>query len=243
MNVSNFRLEVKLATPVILQGYLTLESLLAAAVYQETGEMQDAALSKVPIESSPTPAGQLWHASSFFYGSPPRFTPHTIIRRRRRDEIGAAFYDPNPRMRKDPYGITQGAGDYKALLNEYRSTIVESLVWYATGDAQKCIDLALALGAIGKRRGEGFGEIAGVSVQATQANPLVADNGTVMRPIPESMLAFLPGATSLQRFENVVDRHPGWLHNPVKCAVPPNRIDDHHGAHTIVGEYGEEFYA
>lgn len=243
MDFSIFRLEVKLATPVILQGYLTLESLLAAAVYEETGLMRDEALAQVPIKFQETTEGKLWHASAFFYGSAPRFIPHTIIRRRRRDEIGPDFYDGNTRMRKDPYGITQDTGDYKALLNEYKSTDAQSLVWYATGDAERCAGLVASLGGLGKRRGEGFGQIADVSVRATNAGSLVCKKGLVMRPISLPMLTHVAGAVTDQRFENVVDRHPAWLHEEVKSAVPAQRIDVFHEAMTVHGENEEEFYA
>lgn len=207
----------------IIQGPLTLESLLAAAVNEATGRIRDEALANVPIDTIDAGGTRLWMASGVFFAGAVRRTSEIIIRRRHFTEIGPDFYEPNARARKrDPYEIDQTNGNYKALMNTYPAIQANRLVWFARGDAQACAELVSSLMWIGKRRGQGFGEIDKVQVQEVNENPLVDAHGMVRRPIPADLLAQVPGAApaQAQRLARVPCQHPTWAHPPVLCAVP-----------------------
>lgn len=241
---SNFRIEAALKTPAILRGYITLESLLAAAVNERTGLMRDEALAQVPITSALTPEGVLWSASAFFFGSIPKVISHTVVRRRRRDEIGPDFFDGNPRSKKNPFFVEQSRDDFCALLNIYRAFQVESLVWYAHGDAGECARLLSSLISIGKRRGEGFGQLGNVSVTAVSHGPLTFEDGTVTRPIPLKMMPYLEtNVATTQRIETTSSVHPVWLNNACECAVPGGRIAANLPCDQVENESGELFFA
>lgn len=223
MGFSLFRLEAELKSAAIIQGALTLESLLAAAVNEATGRIRDEALSEVPIDTIDAAGSRLWMASGVFFGGSVRRASATIVRKRRFTEIGPDFYEPNARARKlDPYRIDQSEGDYKALMNAYPTVKADRLVWFARGDAQACAQLLRSLMWIGKRRGQGFGEIGPVEVHEVDESPLVDAHGMVRRPVPVDQLDHVPGAAPLQaqRLARVPFEHPTWAHPPVLCAVP-----------------------
>lgn len=210
-------------TDAIIQGALTLESLLAAAVFEQTGKMREDALNLVPIERT-TDHG-FWLASSVFYGGKVTRDTTSIIRRRRRDETGPDFYAANTTVRKksDPYAIEQSREDFKALMHEYPTVHAEKLAWFAQGDAEQCRLMLESLTFIGKRRGQGFGEISSVAVTTVDEHPLLDACGMVRRPIPVTQLHCISGAAAQdkQRLAYVATAHPFWLADATLCAIPP----------------------
>ena len=62
-----FKVVAHMKTPAIIQGNLTLESLLAACVFEETGKMADEALALVPIAYLDTPEGRIYEATSVMF--------------------------------------------------------------------------------------------------------------------------------------------------------------------------------
>ena len=216
-----------LKTPAIIQGHLTLESLLAAAVYERTGLMREGALEKVPVSFIQHGEDKVWLASSAFLEGCVRRDRTTIIRRRTRNEMGPGFYEPNLRARKvDPFFVDQSQGDFKALLNTYPTYEAERLVWYFVGEAEQCADMVGSLMFIGKRRGQGFGEIGDVQIREVDENPIVDAMGMVRRPIPVHLLDLIEGAAPLntQTVLFTVAQHPAYGHQPVQCAVPPSNV-------------------
>ncbi len=222
-----FRLVAHLKTPAIIQGDLTLESLLAAAVHQESGKLRQEALDQVPIETIATPHGVIWMASAVMFDGRFKLSTHTVVRGRHFSEMGPDFYDPNPRARIDGWAIEQDKGPYKRLMNNYPIIEASRLVWYAKGNMRQCKRLFETQGWIGKRRGSGMGEVAEITVQPWSGNPVVDTNGMVRRPVSIPKLAYLPAALTQDRQRRIstVDSHPAWLHEPELCAVPPSRME------------------
>ena len=120
---SGFALIATMKSAAIIQGWLPLESLLAAAVFERTGKMREDALALVPLDSrmltgDVTPDARLWLASGANLLGHVTTAEETIIRRRRREETGPEFYTANPRARTtDPFAIEQRSYDFKALLS------------------------------------------------------------------------------------------------------------------------------
>lgn len=223
-NFTSFRLEIGLKSPAIIQGPLTLESLLAASIYESTGLMREDALSCVPIESVNINNKIIWQASAVIFNGYVRNGRTTIIRRIRQTEIGPEFFEPNARARKtDPWALNQASGDYKALMNTYPTIQADSLVWYAIGEAEVCAQMVRDLMFIGKRRNQGFGEIEYVEVSKTTENPILDCSGMVRRPLNVNLLPYLKDAQPQEKqlLAYVPDKHPTWANSPILCAVPP----------------------
>lgn len=223
-NHSTLRVIAHMKSPAILQGHLTLESLLAACVFQETGKMRGEALDLVPIERVETPAGRLWLASAAMVDGRMKVTEHTVVRGRHFSEMGPRYYDPNPRARIDQYACEQDKGDFKRLMNAYPLIEASRLVWYAKGDPAEILRLLHTQPWIGKRRGSGWGEVADYQCLAWEGNPLVDSNGMVRRPLSLEKLKHVPGAlpSDRQRVIFTTDEHPSWAAKHCLCAVPPS---------------------
>lgn len=222
-----FRIVAHMKTPAIIQGDLTLESLLAACVYEQTGLMREDALAEVPLAKLETPEGAIWQASAVMFSGRVKLSEHIVVRGRHFSETGDEFYAANARARKDPWAVSQNSGDYKRLMNAYPVHEVERLVWYATGDMLACQTLLSTLKWVGKRHASGFGEIAQIDATPWSGNPLLDDNGMVRRPIAIRKLPHLEGAvpSEQQRVINCVDNHPSWAHPAELCAAPVSRLE------------------
>lgn len=217
-----FRIVAHLKTPIILRGTLPLESLLAAAVFEESGLMGEEALAHVPIGKLETPEGAVWLASDVMFSGRFRAGQHMVVRGRHFTECGPDFYAPNPRSRIDGYAVNQGANDFKRLLVTYPEYNVSKLVWYAYGDMKQCLELLSQHQWIGKRRGSGFGEVAQVDAKAWDGNPILKSDGMPLRTIAVKKLPFINGVAAQGDLKVVsrVDGHPSWAHEPELCAVP-----------------------
>lgn len=240
---TTFRLEVTLKSSAIIQGPLTLESLCAASVFESTGLMREEALALVPIASEMVNGFRVWQASSVCFEGHIRRGIEVIPRRLRRSEIGPEFFDGNSRVRKgDPWGVEQGKGNYKALLNSYPTIQAERLVWVASGDAHACAEMIRDLMFIGKRRGQGFGQISSVSLMPSLEHPVIDINGFVRRPIPVEMLSYLTAAKpeSEQKIAFVPVSHPTWASPAIRCAVA-NEMQAH-AKNGLVESEVEEFF-
>ena len=205
-----------------------MESLLAACVYDETGEMRDEALSKVPLKKMETPDGPIWLATSAMLGGIEKLQKENILRGRSRFEMGPDFYEPNTRARIDRWACEQDTGDFKCLVETYTTTTVPSLVWYAYGDMAEACRLLSSQRWLGKRRGSGFGEIAQVSASALTCNPLIDAKGMVRRPVAVGQLKYITGAAPVeqQKVYKAAAQHPAWLHAPEMCAMPPSKSEE-----------------
>ena len=224
---STFRVVAHMKGAAIIQGSLTLESLLAACANEQTGKIRDDALADVPIGYTDTPEGRVWQATSAMVDGKYKTTEHTVVRGRHFTEVGPEFYDPNPRARKDGWACEDTKGPYMRLLKNYPLIEASRLVWYARGDAARCLELLETQSWLGKRRGSGMGEVAGYTVEAWSGNPVVDTHGMVRRPVALRKLPHVPGAldAKFQRKIHTVDNHPSWAHDAELCAVPPNVVE------------------
>lgn len=222
-----FRLVAHIKSPAIIHGELTLESLLAACVHDESGEIRDEALAKVPIDQLSTPDGPIWLASSVMFSGVAKTQKESVIRGRHFSEMGPDFYEPNPRSRIDGWAVDQQRGDNMRIVNTYTSVQVQSLVWYAQGDMEEACRLLSTQICIGKRRGSGFGEVAQVTASRMTCNPLVDNEGKVRRPVALRKLQHLQRAAPIeqQRVINAAENHPAWLQERELCAMPPTQME------------------
>jgi CRISPR type IV-associated protein Csf3 len=235
-----FKVVIHMKTPAIIQGDLTLESLLAACVHDESGKMRDEALEDVPIASYAADEDRIWMASSVMFGGRVKIDDHIVVRGRHFSETGPDFYEAIPGARKDAWAIpgSQTNGQYIRLMNQYPVVEVSELIWLAKGDMARCKELLSTQGWIGKRRGSGFGEVSQITVSSWEGDVLVDKQGKVRRPVAIRKLHHIPGALGKdqQRVISAVDKHPMWLHEPELCAVPPSRLFIRETPKSEVGE-------
>jgi hypothetical protein len=211
--MDRFLLTLKMASPVVTGGgYMTLDALLAAILYDEHGDLERAH-SEIPLQCT----DGLWHASAAIYEKQDAGRIAFVANLR-------AMHDLDPDLlAKNPKGaIHRRIGlsrrqDYGAVMRSYRQISVDSISWYGEGDIKRIEELISGIHFIGKRRGSGFGEIAGFSMESADLDGLQGPFDEPLRPIPEGLFK---GDTSSLRADAAWK--PAYWHpeNRAVCYVP-----------------------
>jgi hypothetical protein len=203
----------QLKVPIILgSGFLTFDALIAALIFERTGDVE-AAHKSVPLVCT----DGLFHASAAllepFTSSEVAFVanlrathaldPDLILRNKRGD------------IHKQ-IGLTRRR-DFGAVMNSYTSFDAPEITWYAEGDGEAVERLLSGVMFIGKRRGSGFGEVSGWSVEAGDFDGVVGPLGDPLRPVPIEMFKGNPQALKLDAAWRPAYWHPD---NRAICYAP-----------------------
>ena len=172
-----------LATPVVFGGgYLTLDALLAALIFERTGDI-DRAHGTVPLANT----------NGLFRGSaailePIETRPVSFVANLR----AAHALDPDLLLKNNRGAIhrkieMKRRQNFGAVMNSYTAFDAPEIVWYAEGDGDAVDRLLTGVRFIGKRRGSGFGEVRRWSFDAGDLDGVVGPFGEPLRPVPVEM--------------------------------------------------------
>lgn len=196
----------RLKTPVIRNGYMTLDALLMAEL--QTGDVshllkQVDGLYYASAAILDNEAGGI--TASFVASMRPQHTPQWIDMIKSNTKAGdVAIGDSRARE----------AGN---VINAYAAQVADAVVWYAVGDKSAVLEIVRDIRFIGKRRASGFGEVARWSVEEGELDGLVGYADEPLRPVPVSM--WTHGGNHV-----VMDcawKPPYWrIENRSKCFVP-----------------------
>ena len=181
--MDRFLLTLKMASPVVTGGgYMTLDALLAAILFDEHGDLERAH-SEIPLQCT----DGLWHASAAIYEKQDagRFAFVANLRAMHDLDLNLIARNPQGKPHKS-IGLTRRR-DFGAVMNSYRTFSTESISWYGQGDIKRIEELISGIHFIGKRRGSGFGEIAGFSIEPADLDGLLGPFAEPLRPIPEGL--------------------------------------------------------
>jgi hypothetical protein len=151
----------QLKVPIILgSGYLTLDALIAALIFERTGDVE-AAHKSVPLACT----DGLFHASAAllepFRSSGVAFVAN--LRATHALDPDLLLKNKNGKIHKQ-IGLTRRR-DFGAVMNNYPS--FDALRSLGTPRRREAVERLLSgVTFIGKRRGSGFGEVSGWSVEA-----------------------------------------------------------------------------
>lgn len=174
----------RLAAPIVFAGgYLTLDALLAAVLFERSGDV-DAAHEAVPLARS----GGLFHASAAIL-EPWDSRPVSFVANLRADHS----LDPDL-LKRERGKVHRKIGrkarrDFGAVMNRYAAVAAPEAVWYAEGDAEAAERLLQGVGFIGKRRASGFGEVSRWSFAESDSDGIAGPFGEPLRPVPAEMFA------------------------------------------------------
>ena len=183
----------RLAAPIVFAGgYLTLDALLAAVLFERSGDV-DAAHEAVPLARS----GGLFHASAAIL-EPWDSRPVSFVANLRADHS----LDPDL-LKRERGKVHRKIGrsrrqDFGAVMNRYAAVAAPEAVWYAEGDAEAAKRLLEGVGFIGKRRASGFGEVSRWLFEESDSDGIAGPFGEPLRPVPEEMFS---GDTSALKVE------------------------------------------
>ena len=178
--MQTFRLVADLKTPIIFNGELTLDGLLAAVLFDELQDV-DRAHSEVPVKCI---EGLYWASSAqleVYHTEPVAFTASL----RADHDLNHEDFAKNKagKLIGGAIGRTRQR-DFGNVLNSYRQLHAKSVAWDVTGDRDEIIKLISTVQFIGKRRGSGFGEIAQWRLDTEQSDGLYNEANAPVRPIP-----------------------------------------------------------
>jgi len=211
--MDNFLLTLAMNAPIVTGGgYMTLDALLAAILFDEHGDLERAH-SEIPLQCTEG----LWHASAAIYEKQDsgRFAFVANLRAMHDLELGLIAQNAQGKPHRS-LGLTRRR-DFGAVMNSYRVFSAESISWYGQGDTNRIEGLLSGLHFIGKRRANGFGEVAGYSIEPAELNGLLGPFDEPLRPIPE---ALFKGDTTSLRADAAWK--PAYWHpeNRAVCYVP-----------------------
>ena len=226
-----FRVTAELSTPLILSGdtYLTLDALLSGVLFEETGSVKRA-LTEIPLERT----HGVWHGSSVFLDS-------CAIRTTEPFKSGLSMRDiDSGALERLALGrVSRGArrgeiaqidtvrGAYQSSLECYSAYRTPRVYWYGYGRIDAAEELLSCLPAIGKKRRQGYGQVAHLEIEPIDEDlslsRIVAGERVAMRPIPlEDWQHLYPDApaSSIGCTRPAPPYFEGEAH---LCAIPPAR--------------------
>ena len=202
-----------LTSPVVFGGgYLTLDALLAALIFERTGDV-DVAHGTVPLANT----------NGLFHGSAAIFEPFDSRRVSFVANLRAAHtLDPDLLLKNKGGKVHRKIGpkrreNFGAVMNDYAAFDAPKIVWYAEGDGEAVERLLDGAPFIGKRRGSGFGEVRRWAVEGGDLDGVVGPFGEPLRPVPVEMFAGDRSALKVEAAWRPAYWHP---ENRAVCHAP-----------------------
>jgi len=210
--VERFVARVELRTPVLLGGFLTLDALLAAVLFEQTGDI-DRAHGEIPLANT----GGMWHASAALLEDPVQY----------RATLTASLHaghdlDPDL-LKRGRGGVLPRIGEkrrreYGNVQNPVEGVAAPALWWFGEGDPDAVEALLRGVRHVGKKHTAGYGEVSYLDLEPVEATNGVLDaEGFPLRPVPAEIYTGNPDAV----VADAAWRPAYWrLENRAKCYVP-----------------------
>lgn len=230
--MKTFTLRAHLRSPLIRQGFMTLDALLMANLHR--GDVSDLLRCEdgLYFASAANLVGTTQPLRTAFVASMrAETTPEwlEVIAPNARSEL-VPLYDDGTGKLKKTNSVAIGALKRKTagnVLNAYGAISAAAVEWHAQGDAQAVLDAVSDILFIGKKRTAGFGEISpkGWEIEEGDLNGVRGPyGGSPLRPVPVSRWKEM-FPRDLQLDEHIVQetawKGPYWdLVNRDVCFVP-----------------------
>lgn len=191
MNTS-FRVKLEVLTPFFLAHTLTLDGLLAAAIFNKMGLLGEDAIPYIPLES----VDGIFKGSSAAFEKRYRLISFDRIMSLRGDrDLSVDVFAPNRRGGKYYVFVDKKRGKYKTNLQSYSGIFSSEVVFWGVGDVDQVEYLLkyFVLG-IGKRSNAGAGEIGSIEVDEIEEDySWITKEGKPARPLPIEIWSQLEG--------------------------------------------------
>jgi len=189
-----FTVTAILKSPPAFNNPPTLDALLAAAIYQQTLDVEKAHLD-IPLSN----LDGVWAGSSAIFDCDVIPRKHPVLK-----SIGGLLDNTTNMYKKNGRSkyvkIPKGNGPYQTVMNEITIWETEDdkdcmINFYGHGTLDKVIDLLRSeIMFVGARRGFGYGEVAEWRITETDTDcSLISKDGTPNRPIPVRVWADMGG--------------------------------------------------
>lgn len=178
--MDRFRLTLRLGSPLVTGGgYMTLDALLAAIIFEESGSLE-AAHADIPLRNTTG----LWHGSAALFEAVEVGRQAFVANLRASHDLDPDLVAKNKKGEIHTRLSLMRRREFGAVMNGYPYLVAESVTWYAEGDAAKVEALLSRVQFIGKRRASGFGEVQGLEISPADSDGVVGLLGEPLRPVP-----------------------------------------------------------
>lgn len=193
---------------------MTLDALLAALIFEQSGDLE-IAHSEIPLMNTQG----LWHGSAAIFEKIDFAKKIFVANLRASHDLDLNLIAKNASGKPHAkIGLTRRR-EFGAVLNKYSMATAESITWYAMGDREKIHKLLSEVEFIGKRRASGYGQVTNLQIEDADLDGVVGHFGEPLRPVPLDL--FVGDKASLK-----VDASwkPAYWHpaNRAVCFVPEN---------------------
>jgi len=217
----NFKIEIELAVPMIMGKYsLSLDSLLASALFRKTGDTEEAVL-QIPLKKTKN----IFHGSVLFFSkskNQPLVQTEVPYIGGLRPEVDLHPSKFAPTSRGSKYKrVNLAGGVEKVRLDQYKGYLPKRLTFFGSGDGEKALLLIKQfIPGIGAKTNTGAGEIRSVQmVEVATDMSLMNSDQMPQRPIPWDVWVAINGSKNARK-DFVSFCPPYWKTNQVECAVP-----------------------
>lgn len=176
--MDRIKVTAHLLAPVVTGGgYMTLDGLLAALLFDELQEVE-AAHAAVPVRQT----DGLFHASAAIMEASREHVSFIAALR------PGHSIDPDLIL-KNKHGQVHRKFDTSLtnVMNSYALLSAPTVTWYAEGDADRISRLLVPVSFIGKRRASGFGRVSRWEIEPDDLDGIEGPFGEPLRPVPVAM--------------------------------------------------------
>lgn len=179
--MENIVVRAELVAPVIVQGWLTLDALLASQLFERTGDVAKAH-ADIPLTCS----HGLWSGSAALFENAKPVQVQLVAGLRAQHDIDPALV---ARMRGN---VIQTIGakrrrEFGNILSQYPAREVRAVWWFGQGDSDAVRSLLDDLKFIGKKHAQGYGEVASIDVDVAQCDGVQDRASYPLRPVPVAL--------------------------------------------------------
>lgn len=211
--MEKLKITLSLLSPLVTNGgFMTLDALLAALIFDQCGDLEKAH-ADIPLKNS----NGLWYGSAAIFEKIDTEKKGFVANLHARHDLDLDLVAKNKvgNVHKS-IGLTRRR-DYGAVFNSYRMYTAREITWYATGDKEQIQVLLSELEFIGKRRASGFGQVANLVIEDADIDGVTGFFGEPLRPVPTEMFS---GDKSALRADTAW--RPAYWHplNRAVCFVP-----------------------
>ena len=178
--MERFRVTISLGSPIVSNGgYMTLDALLAALIFDQTGDLEKAHQA-IPLQNT----NGLWHASAAVVEKQDAGRVSFVANLQAKHDLDLKLIARNKQGNSHTaMGLTRRR-DFGAVMNSYRVFTAPAITWYAQGDALAVERLLSEVTFIGKRRASGYGQVTGVQIVGDELDGVIGHFGEPLRPVP-----------------------------------------------------------
>lgn len=180
-----FKLVISLATPFVMsRPRTTLDSLLSAAVFRETGLMGTDTIPHIPLVRE---EGIFKGSCAFIAGNYSHTTVQRVMTLRGGNDLSEEHFAPQSKGKVKRYlAVDTKRGEYKSNMSNYAGMDARTVVFFGVGDPERVVDLIQNnLPGLGRRANAGAGEIVGVTWKRMEEDySWVTASGLPARPLP-----------------------------------------------------------